>query len=506
MKSSMDNQANPGTGDVQQGGAGVELARLLVIIKRAFLNWKPSAFLVAIGLIGGVAFAVVRKPSFKSETIVIYRQGVKLNQEGGAGASLALGTRLQEMLLARSRLEPILTELELYPEIRAKQGDIQAVEEFRKDITFKARSTDTFSISYKGLNPEMVQRVTDRLSLSLIEENQRLRVEQSRVQREFLEQEKTNAEGLLKQKEKGLAQFLNDHPEFALDQNASAMGAAFRAKEKESERLRSPNGQNAAIDALRRQSARIDSALTGETAVNTFDVPADPDLEAARSAAQSRLQSAKSDLSTKQASFQDKHPDVIAAKARVAEAEAALKAADDKVAANKLQKAGANTTDPAVAKQKLKDKKRKIDAEIAAREKLDDKDKQPDSGSEEVVSIVSLETEWSRLSRDVSESRDRMNQLERDTFRAQIDAASSLGGYSDQVVVLDPAFMPTRPEPPGKTLIVVLAGGAAFVLGLILAFLRALLDSRIFEESDISRIAPVLAVVPKGGSRRWWRR
>jgi capsular polysaccharide biosynthesis protein len=99
-----------------------------------------------------------------------------------------------------------------------------------------------------------------------------------------------------------------------------------------------------------------------------------------------------------------------------------------------------------------------------------------------------------------------MNQLERDTFRAQIDAASSLGGYSDQVVVLDPAFMPSRPEPPGKTLIVVLAGGAAFVLGLILAFLRALLDSRIFEESDISRIAPVLAVVPKGGSGRWWRR
>ncbi len=502
---SNDYQPHLATGDVQQG-AGVELARLLVIIKRAFLNWKPSAFLVAIGLIAGVGYAVVRKPTFKSETIVIYRQGVKLNQEGGGGASLALGTRLQEMLLARSRLEPILTELELYPEVRAKQGDIQAVEEFRKDITFKARSTDTFSISYKGLSPETVQRVTDRLSLSLIEENQRLRVEQSRVQREFLEQEKTNAETLLKGKEKGLAQFLNDHPEFALDQNASAMGAAFRAKEKESERLRAPNGQNAAIEALRRQSARIDSALTGETSVTTFDVPADPEVEAARSAAQQRLNAAKSDLSAKQASFQDKHPDVMAAKARVAEAEAGLKTAEEKVSASKLQKAGANTTDPAAAKAKLKDKKRKIDAEIQAREKADDKDKPAEAGSEEVVSIVGLETEWSRLSRDVSESRDRMNQLERDTFRAQIDAASSLGGYSDQVVVLDPAFMPTRPESPGKTLIVVLAGGAALVLGLILAFLRALLDSRVFEESDISRIAPVLAVVPKGSSGRWWRR
>jgi len=501
----MDNQSNLGTGEVQQG-AGVELARLLTIIKRAFLNWKPSAFLVAIALIAGVSYAVVRKPKFMSETIVIYRQGVRLNQDG-AGTNLALGTRLQEMLLARSRLEPILVELDLYKDVRAKQGDIQAVEDFRKDITFKARSTDTFSISYKGLDPETVQRVTDRLSMSLIDENQRLRVEQSRVQREFLETEKKNANGLLKEKEKSLAQFLNDHPEFALDQNASNFGAAFRAKEKESERLRLPNGQSAAIDALRRQSARIDAALTGETSVGMLDVQADPEVEAARAAAQQKVANAKSDLSGKQASFQEKHPDVIAAKARVAEAESALKTAEEKVKQNKMSKAGASpSVDPAVAKQTLKDKKRKIDGEILAREKVDGKDKPAEAGSEEVVSIVSLETEWSRLSRDVSESRDRMNQLERDTFRAQIDAASSIGGYSDQVVVLDPAFMPTRPEPPGKTLIVVLAGGAALVLGLILAFLRALLDSRIFEESDVARIAPVLAVVPKGGSGRWWRR
>ena len=34
-----------------QSGAGVELARMLTIVKRALLNWKPSAFLIALGRI-----------------------------------------------------------------------------------------------------------------------------------------------------------------------------------------------------------------------------------------------------------------------------------------------------------------------------------------------------------------------------------------------------------------------------------------------------------------------
>jgi capsular polysaccharide biosynthesis protein len=73
-------------------------------------------------------------------------------------------------------------------------------------------------------------------------------------------------------------------------------------------------------------------------------------------------------------------------------------------------------------------------------------------------------------------------------------------------VVLDPAFVPTRPEKPGKALIVVLAAGASMVLALIVAVLRALLDDRIYEEIDLARVAPVLAVVPRPEKRRWWSR
>jgi uncharacterized protein involved in exopolysaccharide biosynthesis len=495
-------------------GAGVELARLLGILRRAIFNWKPSAFIIAIGLIAGVTFAVLRKPSYRSETIVIYRQGVRLNEERG-GVSLTLGARLEEMLKARARLEGLIEELHLYEKLKAQKGVSDAIEEFRKDIQFKARSTDTFAIAYKGPDPENVQRVTARLAQTLIEENQRLRIEQAKVQTEFLSAEKTRAEVELKSKERQLATFLSEHPEFALDQNASASGVAVRAREREA--AKDGSIRDSSLEALRRQSMRLDAAISGETSVySTTDAPADPELEAARQSAEAALATAKSDLAAKKNTLTDQHPDVIAAKNRVADAERGLRTAEEKAASSRLSNSAAAGAklDPEAAKQKLRDKKRKIDAEIAAREKSGKEAATAKTAAaepaaatnEEATSIVGLETNWARLSRDVSEARDQMNELERNYFRAQIEASSSLGGYSDQVVVLDPAFMPTRPEPPGKSLIVLIAGGLSVVLAMIVALLRALLDRRIYEEADLARIAPILAVVPRAGRRGLWRR
>ncbi|MBK6512706.1 MAG: hypothetical protein IPM79_14830 [Polyangiaceae bacterium] len=520
----MDNTTSLGTGE-PQGGAGVELARMLTIVKRAILNWKPSALIIALGLIAGVSYAVVRKPSYKSETIVIYRQGVRLQQEGG-GQSLTLGTRLQEILLARSRLDAIVKEMGLYEETRAKRGEIEAVEEFRRDITFRPRSTDTFSISYKGRDPEVVKKVTERLAQSLIDENQRLRIQQSKVQQEFLSVEKSNAETILKEKEFALATFLSENPEFALDQTGQ-FGASMRVQrqlERESQMMSSIGGAapDARTLALQRQAARLNAALSGDTpAPMALDVPADPQLESERQLAETAVGAARADLASHSATLTDAHPNVVAAKKRLSDAQAVLKDVEGRIASDKAKKLGGTGVglDPEAARQKLIDRKKRVEAELTQRDKKDDKDKdkkdkdKPKEGDpktegevDAAEKIVALETDWARKSRDVGEARDQMNELERNYFRAQIEAASSLGGYSDQVVVLDPAYIPTRPEPPGKTLIVLIAGGAAGMFAMILAIIRALLDSRIYEEADLSRVSPVLAVVPRGTSRRWWRR
>ena len=505
----MDNRSvfPPSGGYDDSQGATRELLRMLTIVKRAFFNWRWSAVLVALGLCAGAAVAVIKKPSYRSETIVIYRQGVKMSEEGAA-QSLSLGVRLEEMLLARSRLEGLLDELGLYQDVKAKDGEVEAVEAFRGDITFKARSTDTFSISYKGRDPELVQKITERLAKSLIDENQRLRVEQARTQREFLEAQKSQSDASLKAKERELAQFLADHPEFALDANAQAQqGASIRASQAAQAK---PGGKDSALDALERQAQRNRALLDGTTTPPPGTGNADPALEAAAASAQSDLAAARADLAAKKSRFTEHHPDVIAATAKVSEAEQRAKSADDKVRDSRIASAANSSYDPEANKDKLKGQLKKLDNEIAERKKAaDDKDKSKnDTGAvtDEANRVVALETDWARLSRDLSESRDRMNELERNYFRAQIEASSSLGGYSDQVVVLDPAYVPSRPNPPGKTLIMLIAFGASFALAMVLSIFRALLDNHVYEEQDLARVAPVLAVVPRAGARRWWRR
>lgn len=486
-------------------GAARELVRVLTIIKRALLKWPLSVVLVIIGVSAAVGYSVVRKPTYTSETIVVYRQGVKMTTEAG-GQSLSLGVRLQEMLLARSRLERVLDELEIYQAEKAKLGPVEAVEAFRSDITFKARSTDTFSISYKGRDPELVQKVTEGLARSLIEENQRLRVDQAKTQREFLEAQKTQAGTSLKEKERVQARFLADHPEFALDANAQNTGASIRATSQQ----KTSQPKDKTLAALERQAERNRVLLEGGVPTPSAPDPGDPALEAAVSQARQSLASAQGELASKKAKFGDNYPDVISAQNRVNEAQGKLKGAEDAAReARNANAASVPSSDPEANKERLRSELNSLNTEIDKRKKLlagNDSKGPVDAGTDEADRVVGLETEWARLSRDVGESRDQMNELERNYFRAQIEASSSLGGYSDQVVVLDPAFLPTRPNPPGKQMLVMIGFGVSFVLAMLIAILRAVLDTRIYEESDLARVAPILTVVPRSGSRRWFAR
>ena len=258
-----------------------------------------------------------------------------------------------------------------------------------------------------------------------------------------------------------------------------------------------------ALRALERQATRNRSLISGATPPPAMALPSlPPELEAKRSAAQQNLSSAQQNLAEMKAKYTEQHPDVRSAQARVATAQAEMNAVNAEVAKATPVGEAAPTTD--AGKEKMKNDLKRIESEIAARKQKAGQN--VPEANETVNRVVALETDWSRLTRAVAESRERMGEIERNFFRAQVEASSELGGYSDQVVVLDPAFVPTRPEKPGKALIVVLAAAASMAMALMVSVLRALLDDRIYEELDLARVAPVLAVVPRPERRRWWSR
>ncbi len=485
---------------------GPQPPSISAMINRTLAHWYV-AVLVALAGIGFTVLVVQsRKPAYRSETVIFYREGVKATYLGPDGPDplRTLSARLKETLLARSNLEKVVTEFSLFPEVLEKRGMVDAVDRLRLKITFKARSTDTFAISAEGETREQAQEVTQRLADILVEETTRMRRSQAKLTNEFLDAELKRAEQDVEKAETELAAFLAEHPEFAAEQNTAGGaqgGAAIRERERRS------TTTDPTLEALERQVPRLRSRLTGkpeQVAPSATGVPS-PALVRQRDQAEQELATARRDLGDKQSRFTEQHPDVRAAATRVSNAEAALRRAEAALllppAPEPVMEVPA--TDEA-EKAKIRAQLAKIEREIAARRGA--KIGTAADASETAKAIINTETDWSRLSREKVRAQQRLADLEGKSFRAEMAASSEQGGYSAQIEVLDPAYRPSAPSSPSRLILAVAGLFASVAAGIAAAAARGIvLDDRVYDMEDIDRmaLAPVLVVVPAAarGSR-----
>jgi uncharacterized protein involved in exopolysaccharide biosynthesis len=129
-------------------------------------------------------------------------------------------------------------------------------------------------------------------------------------------------------------------------------------------------------------------------------------------------------------------------------------------------------------------------------------DSAPVSSGQRTQNLVDLETQWLTLTRAVTEARQRLDQIEEQLFRADILVSSESGGHGVQVNVIDPAFLPQRPLPPGKTMIALIFLAASLVVGGLAALVFAAFDEHVFGARDAIGIAEILVEVPRGSVRR----
>jgi uncharacterized protein involved in exopolysaccharide biosynthesis len=461
------------------------------IIKRTLAHWPIAAAVMLIGAAATAEVVHLRKPAFKSETVIFYREGIQkslvTNDPSAPDPLRTLGAKLKEMLLAQSNLKKVIHEKNLYDEIIQKQDENAAVEQFRKKIDFKARSTDTFVISFEGTSREEAQEVTARLAELLVEQNAQIKQDQAKTTTEFLDAEKKRSDEELSKAESELAQFVADHPEFAgNDAQTGRVGISVRAQQ--------VTQQGAANDARQREAKRK-ASLAPNAPGSALPPSVDPALVTARASAQAEVASARRDLADKAAKYTDDYPDVRTAKQRVATAEAQLRGVEDQISAQAAAAPQPPPAPPPSAEPRAQARQQPKATGTAPAPAVANKDEK----------IVSMETDWARLNRDVTKARQRAADLENRLFKAEMTASSELGGYSAQIAVLDPAYRPTGPSSmPNKT--VVAAGFlASLLLGGALAALRGLfMDDRIFDESEIEPLAvgQVIAVVPRSKTRR----
>jgi uncharacterized protein involved in exopolysaccharide biosynthesis len=496
---------------------------LVAFVRRTLRYWWLIGIITFVGGALAVMFALMQKPKYLSQAKVFYNERIQSSVLQGRDYGVNtknLGYQYQEMLLSQTNMVQIIEKLNLFKKVRDKQGVDAGIEEFKKQASFKVRGVGMFNISFVSEDPDEAQKVTSMMVDTLLAEDERVRREQASATMNFLLEQKAKINKELDKRQRELAKFFSEHPEFALDTaagGASTPGASIRgqaqARNGQSASMPLPDNIDPRLHALERQRRRIrDRLATPDNQAGSAPRKTPEQLDAERlvDEADRDLRRAQRELEDRQARLQPAHPDVIRAQSEVVAAE------------KRLQRAKTQVPPPPpraepVNREALQGELQQIEREIAntkariRREEGDDAATEGEStGSDLGVEenwVVALETEYARLSQGVDEQRKRLENTDSSLSRAEISASQQMAEHGAVLTIIDPPNLPTLPQGKGRALLAA-AGTAVFVmLGTLLALALALIDDRIYGAGDLERLAlaPVAVVVPrerKGGLLR----
>ena len=465
-----------------------QVARGVAFVRRGLRFWYVPLVTLVVGGLACVGYFALRPRMYGSETVLMHTGGIASGEVGeSAAAPRTLAGRVQEMLTSRQLLSQVVEDCNLYPEIRRRYGEMDAVEELKKHVQFKAPGVGTFRIGFEGESAEQAEHVTKRLAEFVIGTDVELRAAQARITETFLAAEKGRTEVQLRNAELQVASFMAKHPRMALDTTPLLSGAAIRASVEASARANPRPGTAPPMVLARPASTPSTSGPRSPVARG------DGQREASRATADAAaaLAVARATLADKLSQFTSAHPDVRAARYAVAIAEDRLAHAMSTEALQSPDPAPVPTVVAGSAVPPPAQAFRSLRASPTPGQ-------EPGAATSSPQDLVALETEWATLSRNLIEARQHYDHVETELFMADITAGSVSGdNHGAQLAVIDPAFTPQHALPPGRAAITALATVASLALGWIIALCCGALDDRVYALRDLVHVGDVLAEVPR---------
>lgn len=479
-----------------------DLKRLGLVARRALRRWWWVALAAVLGAAVGLGVSSLRKRVYQSETAILYRDLTPISLvQGVRNEPRDLGQRIGDLLRTRQRFENTIQQLGLYPDVVREQGMLAAVELMRRDVDFRAHGTgSTFVIRYRSDSAERAQKVTAALADGLIAEDTRLRLEEARATTSFLKVERERLAAQQANSETALAEFLAAHPEFAREEGVSA-GAAVRATT--DPQIPADPAAAERIFTLTRQRDRLRARLSASAGVVAEDDRAAQDARIALDNARREMEAAQRELDSLLTRYTDKHIDVVAARSRVAKAQARFKDAQTAVPSRRPDAPAPLT---AAERAAIADQIAEIEDQIAASRLHVSEVSSPRSTApkpKDAQGLVELETQWRRLNREVSESREYAQVLESRLLAAELIANADVQTKGTRMQIIDPAFLPTKPIGAGRAILVIASTGLFTALSLVIVIVLAWMDDSLHGEADVERLGlgPVLAFIPTATRR-----
>ena len=469
-------------------------ADYIAILKR---RWVLITVLALIG--APLAYGVSRMlPNrYKSQTLVLVEPPTVPTDFVKPVITTEINERLasmQEEILSRTRLEPIIHQYGLY------SGDVNRVPpdalvaRLQKDIEItpiepmaetRSQELPGFHIIVTLDNPRTAQEVCSAVTHMFIEESIRLRQQRSEDTTQFIAQQLVDAKAKLDEQDTKLAAFKSRY-----------IGAL---PDEEKGNLNLLMGLTSQLDAATQALARAQQDKSFTESMLAQQVGA---WQAAQSGSSPetvdmQLTMLQTQLANLQSKYTDDYPDVIKAKNAIAALQKRLAESEPPKAATD-GKPPKTTSEPAQIAQ-LRAEIHTTEQVIAEKTKEQAKIQQEIKVYQDrVQSSPVVEQQYKELTRDYQTALDFYNDLLKK--RDQSTMATDLERHQEgeQFKILDPANLPDQPSFPNRPAFTLGGLGGGLALGLAIAFLLESRDTSFRTERDVEFALklPVLAMVP----------
>jgi polysaccharide chain length determinant protein (PEP-CTERM system associated) len=470
----------------------MNLADIKRVLRRYW--WILPITTVSLGAIA-IAAAMFLPKKFTSQTMVLVEQPTVGSDYVKPVITEDLNHRLaamQEQILSRTRLEPIIEKFGLYPRERNRTNIDDLVEKLRGTVTIKPMEPTPgtqrgqlpgFYVNVTADNPQMAQQICTEITSMFLAQNAGDRKKQAKVTTDFLSQQLDEAKASLDEQDEKLAKFKR--------QNLGSL------PEEEQTNLSILTGMNAQLEANTQALSRAqqdkafnESMLSAQEATwKSSQTGTNPETT------EQQLSSLEDQLVGLEARYTPEHPDVIKLKSQIEQLKKQQTAAPK---SNTTASSPGSTVEPPQIQQlraKLRQNEINITDLTRRQGQIQDQIRQLQG---RVQASPMVEQQFKELMRNYQTAQDFYNDLLKKRQNAGV--AGDLEGQeeSEQFKVYDPPSLPDKPSFPKKTYFAAggLAGGLALGLGIL--YLLAASDKSLYNERDVENALklPVLTMVP----------
>jgi polysaccharide chain length determinant protein (PEP-CTERM system associated) len=411
---------------------------------------------------------------------------------------------ISQQILSRSRLEPVIRDLNLYPGMREMAPMEAVIDRMRKDIAIKVvEGSESFRISYEAAEtPLLAVQVTERLARAAVEANVRDREVLARETSTFLQSQLEDSRRRLVEQEKRLETYrLRYGPELPnqLQSNMQAIQNTQLQIQSLNDSLNRDRDRRMLVARqladLQTEQFTIDKMPAGSGSSSAAATPP-PDASAAI-----RLEVAIAELRSLEDRVTPQHPDLIRAKRLVEDLE---KKAQEEAEAKPNPNARAKPlTATEIAKRnrvkELQGEIESLDRQIA--KKVADEVELRATLQRyraRVEAVPTRESELASLTRDYDTLQSQYRTLLTKKEDSKVAEELERQQVGEQFKIVDPPRLPEKPFRPNRPLIDMAGAAGGLALGIGLTLLLEIRDKSLKTGFDARLVLgiPVLGLIP----------